>query len=105
MFRPPLDSSTSRSRAGALLCVQGPAHTLHRVWEYRLVDYDPGAGLSEQEWARQVAADGWVMWAGHGAWVEVNGRRVKRWDLRRPLRDRQPDHEADHGEEHQDGHE
>jgi hypothetical protein len=44
----------------------------------------PELGQSDEEWAREQAAEGWQMWdAGHGAWVDINGRRVKRWSLRR----------------------
>ena len=54
------------------------------MWQYTLRDYDPELVQPEDDWAREQAAQGWQMWdAGHGAWVDINGRRVKRWSLRR----------------------
>lgn len=49
-----------------------------------LADFDPSAGMAEDEWARGLAAQGWQIWApGAGPWVELNGRRVRRWTVRR----------------------
>lgn len=63
------------------------------MWTYTLRDYDPEAGQTEEDWAREQAAEGWQMWdAGHGAWVHINGRRVKRWSLRRWVDDAPPSH-------------
>jgi hypothetical protein len=54
------------------------------MWRYTLVSWDPATDGPEHEWARKLAAEGWQMWdAGSGPWVEVNGRRVVRWSLRR----------------------
>lgn len=53
-------------------------------WQYRLTDFDPDGGETEEEWAAQLAAEGWRMWRpGAGPWVSINGRRVRRWSLRR----------------------
>lgn len=53
-------------------------------WQYTLKDFDPNAGETEEEWAAAVAADGWRMWKpGSGSWVSINGRRLRRWSLRR----------------------
>lgn len=52
-------------------------------WQYTTRDYDPGADADELEWARAVALEGWRIWHPSGVWVEVNGRRVRRWSLRR----------------------
>jgi hypothetical protein len=61
----------------------GPSY-LGDVWIYTLVDYDPERDGPEEEWGKKLAAQGWQMWdAGHGPWVDINGRRVKRWSLRR----------------------
>lgn len=55
-----------------------------RMWTYRLADFDPSAGVAEEEWARRLAAEGWQMWSpGPGPWIELNGRRVRRWNVRR----------------------
>ncbi len=54
------------------------------MWQHTLRDYNPEHGQTEEDCARAQAAEGWQMWdAGHGASVDMNGRRVKRWSLRR----------------------
>ncbi|GGL27798.1 hypothetical protein H9L10_03455 [Phycicoccus endophyticus] len=54
------------------------------AWEYRLHDFDPARDGDEEEWAQARAAEGWQMWASPGAWVSIEGRRLRRWSLRRP---------------------
>ncbi|KGN41868.1 hypothetical protein [Knoellia aerolata] len=51
--------------------------------EYALMDYDPVTDGDEADWARELDANGWRTWHGTGVWVEVNGRRVRRWSVRR----------------------
>lgn len=53
-------------------------------WQHGTRDYDPATGAEEVEWARAVALEGWRTWHPSGVWLEVNGRRVRRWALRRP---------------------
>ena len=38
----------------------------------------------EETWARAVAAEGWETWHSTGVWFTLEGRRVRRWSLRRP---------------------
>jgi hypothetical protein len=65
-------------------CTVPDGRYLARMWTYRLADFDPSAGVVEEEWARGLAAEGWQMWLpGSGPWVELNGRRVRRWSVRR----------------------
>lgn len=53
-------------------------------WTYLTHDFDPDAGETEEEWAARLAGEGWRMWIrGGGSWIEINGRRVRRWSLRR----------------------
>ncbi|CAN7198359.1 hypothetical protein [Knoellia sp. LjRoot47] len=59
--------------------------------EYTLADYDPETDGDEVDWAKRLDAQGWRTWhEGGGAWTTINGRRVKRWSLRR----RKPQREA-----------
>lgn len=51
--------------------------------EYTLRDYDPETDGDEVEWARRLDEQGWRTWHDTGVWVDVNGRRVRRWSLRR----------------------
>ena len=53
-------------------------------WQDTSLDYDPTTDGDEEEWARAVAAEGRRTWHPSGVWVTVNGRRVRRWALRRP---------------------
>ena len=52
-------------------------------WQHTSLDYDSTTDGDEEEWARAVAAEGWRTWHSSGVWVTVNGRRVRRWALRR----------------------
>ncbi|WP_353952568.1 hypothetical protein V6K52_03730 [Knoellia sp. S7-12] len=51
--------------------------------EYALIDYDPVTDGDEADWARTLDAHGWRTWHDTGVWVTVNGRRVRRWSVRR----------------------
>ncbi|GAA4402901.1 hypothetical protein GCM10023168_13910 [Fodinibacter luteus] len=53
-------------------------------WQHGTHDYDPETDGDEVEWARARAAEGWRTWHASGVWVTVNGRRVRRWAMRRP---------------------
>ena len=56
-------------------------------WTYLCHDFDPDQGQTEEEWAAELAEQGWRMWTpGPGPWVTINGRRVRRWSLRRWVR-------------------
>lgn len=64
-----------------------PASMLEQAphgYEYRLVDWDPTGGVTEEDWARELSGQGWRMWVGAGPWVTINSRRLRRWSLRRP---------------------
>lgn len=53
---------------------------------YRLADWTPELGVDEQEWAAALAAEGWLPWPDAQvtpAQVDVGGRVVSRWYLRR----------------------
>lgn len=53
-------------------------------WQHTLLDFDPEGPETEEQWAARVAAEGWRMWTpGPGPWVSVNGKRLRRWSLRR----------------------
>lgn len=52
-------------------------------YQYTLMDYDPDVDGSELEWAKRVDAAGWRSWHESGVWVQMNGRLVRRWALRR----------------------
>ena len=55
-----------------------------RVFTYALFDYDPERDGDEEEWARALADQGWRTWAaGSGPWIDLAGRRLRRWSLRR----------------------
>ena len=55
-----------------------------RMLTYALHDYDPERDGDEEAWADKVAGQGWRMWEpGPGPWITVNGRRLRRWSLRR----------------------
>lgn len=73
-------------RMGALSFADRVDPAAPHGWQYSLVDWDPTGDVSEENWARALAAAGWRMWIGPGPWVDVNGRRVRRWSLRRPRR-------------------
>lgn len=60
-----------------------PAEAPHG-YVYCLVDWDPTCGIIEEDWARELSAEGWRMWVGAGPWVTINNRRLRRWSLRRP---------------------
>ena len=56
------------------------------MWTYGLFDYDPDLDGTEEEWASRMAEQGWQMWTpGRGQWVDVGGRHVRRWNLRRQV--------------------
>lgn len=47
-------------------------------------DYDPERDGDEQAWAAALAAQGWRPWdAGAGPSITLEGRRLRRWSLRR----------------------
>ncbi len=53
-------------------------------WQYRTLVFDPDAGETEEQWATRIAREGWRMWQpGPGSWMEVGGKRVRRWSVRR----------------------
>jgi hypothetical protein len=55
-------------------------------WQYKVVDWDPKKQRSERECLGRRAAEGWHLWdASSGHWTVVDGRRVKRYYLRRPM--------------------
>lgn len=59
-------------------------HILADMLEYTLADYDPETDGDEVEWAKRLDEQGWRAWHdGGGVWIVLNGRRVKRWSLRR----------------------
>ena len=53
-------------------------------WQHGCRDFDPSVDGAEEEWARAIAAEGWRTWHPTGVWVNIGGRRVRRWALRRP---------------------
>ena len=60
------------------------AASITTVWTYGLFDYDPEPGDDEEEWARELAEQGWRTWTpGPGPWITLEGRRLRRWSLRR----------------------
>lgn len=55
---------------------------LGQVWKYSLRDLRPGD--DPEQWALDLAAEGWRMWPkGTGVMVTINGREVRRYSLRR----------------------
>ena len=51
---------------------------------YALHDYDPERDGDEEAWAAAMAEQGWRMWEpGPGPWITLEGRRLRRWSLRR----------------------
>lgn len=53
---------------------------------YGLFDFDPERDGDEEAWAPKLAAEGWRTWdAGSGPWIELTGRRLRRWSLRRDV--------------------
>lgn len=52
-------------------------------FEYTLMDYNPLTDGDEIEWGRAVDAQGWRTWHNTGVWIDLSGRRVRRWSLRR----------------------
>lgn len=67
-----------------LAVVSPPSATLLLCGRTRLPTTTLQRGATEEEWARRLAAEGWQMWLpGSGPWVELNGRRVRRWSVRR----------------------
>ena len=63
-----------------------PAATVAAVtgWQHTTRDYDPATDGNEEAWARTVAAEGWQTWTASGVWITLEGRRIRRWTLRRP---------------------
>ena len=56
---------------------------------YSLIDYDPERDGDEETWARELSENGWRTWAaGSGPWITLEGRRLRRWSLRREVQDR-----------------
>lgn len=53
-------------------------------WQHTTLDFDPEVDGSDGEWARRIAELGWRTWHSAGVWVDVGGRRVRRWSVRRP---------------------
>jgi hypothetical protein len=53
------------------------------MWQYGVRDFDPKGGKSAEDWAAELAAQGWRIWYPTGVWLGVNGRRMQRWSLRR----------------------
>lgn len=66
-----------------------PGAYSRRVLEYALIDYDPTTDGDEADWARALDADGWRTWHDTGVWVTLNGRKVRRWSVRRKKPKRQ----------------
>ena len=52
-------------------------------WQYTTRDYYPATDGDEEPWARAVAAEGWQTWHAPGVWITLEGRRERRWSLRR----------------------
>ena len=51
---------------------------------YALYDYDPERHGNEGAWAAALSEQGWRMWEpGPGPWITLEGRRLRRWSLRR----------------------
>jgi len=54
------------------------------VWTYAIHDFDPERDGDGEEWAASLAEEGWRMWEpGPGPWITLEGRRLRRWSLRR----------------------
>lgn len=54
------------------------------MWTYEL--FDPERDGDEAERAAKLAAEGWRTWAaGLGPWITLEGRRLRRWSLRREV--------------------
>ena len=54
------------------------------MWTYALHDYDPERDGDEEAWAAKLAEQGCRMWEpGPGPWITLEGRRLRRWSLRR----------------------
>lgn len=56
---------------------------LHRMWRYTLRDLHPHD--DPETWARELADEGWRLWipGNNGADTVINGRKVRRYSLRR----------------------
>ncbi|MBD3783235.1 MAG: hypothetical protein IE926_09830 [Micrococcales bacterium] len=53
-------------------------------WQYITVTYDPTADGGEEQWRDRLEAEGWAPWLSSvGAWITVDGDRVRRWAPRR----------------------
>jgi hypothetical protein len=51
---------------------------------YALHDYDPERDGDVEAWAASLAEQAWRMWEpGPGPWISLEGRRLRRWSLRR----------------------
>lgn len=54
------------------------------MWTYGLFDDDPEGDGDAEAVARNLAVQGWRTWdAGIGPWITLEGRRLRRWSLRR----------------------
>lgn len=51
------------------------------MWQYTLVDLT--ADDDPEEWATRLAEQGWRMWVRTGVLTTINGRQVRRYNLRR----------------------
>lgn len=51
------------------------------MWRYTIADLR--AGDDPEEWARELAEQGWRMWVRTGVLVTINGEQVRRYNLRR----------------------
>lgn len=52
-------------------------------WQFDYYAWSDDAGESEEEWAAELAREGWRMWIGPGVWVSIDGRRQRGWPVRR----------------------
>ena len=51
-----------------------------------LIYADPERDRNEEAWAAALSEQGWRMWEpGPGPWTTLEGRRLRRWSLRREM--------------------
>jgi len=63
------------------------------MFAYGLFDFDPERDGDEEAWAFKLAAGGWRTWAaGTGPWITLEGRRLRRWSLRKEIADKRASH-------------
>ncbi|WP_270887735.1 hypothetical protein [Pedococcus sp. 5OH_020] len=55
------------------------------MWQYKLFDHDPTVDPPFEQWAADLAEQGWRTWCGNGAEILEAGRPVLRVPLRREV--------------------